>query len=92
VFHWGTTTTPRRNLPRYLDSAGGVKYLEKLRVVEGTMIIVGFPKLFPIVSLTGGPTRKNTRRTDTPAKHTDKRTDKKNDDNGRGDDGRGKDR
>ena len=41
------------------------------------MIIVGFPKLFPIVSLTGGgPTKKNTRRTDTPAKATDKRTDK----------------
>jgi hypothetical protein len=55
------------------------------------MIIVGFPKLFPIVSLTaGGPPRDNTRRTDTPAKHTDKRTDKKRTDNGRGDDGRGR--
>ena len=41
------------------------------------MIIAGFPKLFPIVSLTsGGPTQKNTRRTDTHAKRTDKRTDK----------------
>jgi hypothetical protein len=59
------------------------------------MIIVGFPKLFPIVSLTGGaPTRKNTRRTDTPAKVTDKRTDKsRGDNNGGGDDkGRGGDR
>jgi hypothetical protein len=44
------------------------------------MIIAGFPKLFPIVSLTaGGPTKKNTRRTDTPAKRTDKRTDKHKD-------------
>ena len=41
------------------------------------MIIAGFPKLFPIVSLTAGaPTNKNTRRTDTPAKVTDKRTKK----------------
>jgi hypothetical protein len=47
------------------------------------MIIVGFPKLFPIVSLTGGgPTKKITRRTDTPAKHTDKRTDKRDNDHG----------
>jgi hypothetical protein len=44
------------------------------------MIIAGFPKLFPIVSLTSGaPTKKNTRRTDTKAKVTDKRTDKKTD-------------
>lgn len=46
------------------------------------MIIAGFPKLFPIVSLTSGdPPRKDTRRTDTHAKKTDKRTD-----NGKGDD------
>jgi hypothetical protein len=44
------------------------------------MIIVGFPKLFPIVSLAkGGPTKKTTRRTDTKAKVTDKRTDKRTD-------------
>lgn len=51
------------------------------------MIIAGFPKLFPIVSLTSGaPTRKNTRRTDTHAKRTDKRTDKSRDDKDHRDD------